>query len=522
MATIPLPALHTAPIAQPESPLHMMGQMMGIQGAQQEQQLREQEMQTRQIEQQEQQLQLQQQQQAMKDQQTFRTAMQAPENHGKTIGDIADTLANQGAISPQGWQQMKKADIEQRTALATMDEKTLANASAAHKATQELYNNVMDMPDEQLAANWPSIAQQYDAIPGNNKMPLDPSQPLTKDQLQQFGPMLSMHGAYIEEATERQKKQAELAAKKAENEFYAQNGGAPGVPAEMMQQADWLKKNPGKGPADFLRYKAAIAPTVRFNLEANGMGEGPLNPQQAATAQAIVEGRQTAPTGFALSTPYWQRVMGGVTQLDPQWSEQRAQLRKDFTVGKHSSEINAINTAMGHVGVLGDAIDALQNGNVQVLNRIANSIGAQVGSDSQTTFNTIVHRVGPEIAKAYIGAGGSAGERGADEKDFDPALGPQQLKSNVSMTAKLLRSKIAAFENQWDQNKSEAMPSFQERFIMPEAQQQLNKWAPAAAKQPAAPPAAAGAPQGASQEVWKDGKLIGHVVGNRYVPLGSN
>src|SRR5262249_38388928 len=158
----------------------------------------------------------------------------------------------------------------------------------------------------------------------------------------------------------------------------------------------------------------------KFNLEANGLGQGPLNPQQAATAQAIVEGRQSAPSGFALSTPYWQRVMGGVAQLDPQWSEQRAQLRKDFTVGKHSTEINDINTAMGHVGVLGDAIDALNNNNVRVLNSIANRLGLETGSDAITTFKTIVHRVGPELTKAYLGAGGSAGERGADEKDFSP------------------------------------------------------------------------------------------------------
>jgi len=251
MATIPLPALHTAPIVQPPNQLEMLGQLMGIRGAQQNQQLREQEMQSGQLAQQDQQLKLQQDQQALKDQQAFRTAMQSPDNHGKTMGDIADTLANEGSISMQGWQQMKKADIDQRTALASLDEKSLANYKVAHAATQELYNNAMNMPDDQLTANWPAIAQQYNAIPGNQKVPLDPTQPMTKQQLQQFGPMLAMHGAYLDEATARRKNTAEaqtaeatLAQKQAESQFYQQNGGAPGVPAEVMQQADWLKKNP--------------------------------------------------------------------------------------------------------------------------------------------------------------------------------------------------------------------------------------------------------------------------------------
>ena len=47
MATIPVPALHTAPIQQ-EGPLQMMGQMMGIKSAQQEQQARAQQMQQQQ------------------------------------------------------------------------------------------------------------------------------------------------------------------------------------------------------------------------------------------------------------------------------------------------------------------------------------------------------------------------------------------------------------------------------------------------------------------------------------------
>jgi len=221
-----------------------------------------------------------------------------------------------------------------------------------------------------------------------------------------------------------------------------------------------------------------MVPAFNFNLQAGGLQGQQVSPAQKATSDAILEGRMSPPGSFALRTPYWQAVMGDVFQRDPQWSEQRAQIRKDFTVGKHSTEINAINTAMGHVGVLGDAIDALNNNDIKALNRIANFVGVQTGKDNVTTFNTIVHRVGPEIAKAYIGAGGSAGERGSDEKDFDPSLGPQQLKSNVGITAKLLRSKIGALENQWNQNKSDSMPSFQDRFITPEAKAQLDKWAP--------------------------------------------
>jgi chemotaxis protein histidine kinase CheA len=203
-----------------------------------------------------------------------------------------------------------------------------------------------------------------------------------------------------------------------------------------------------------------------------------LPPADRGIVMALAEGRMSLPSSFALRTPYWQRVLAQLNQYDPQFSEQRAQLRKGYTVGSQSKEINAINTAMGHVGVLGDSINALDNGDVRALNLIANQMGVEIGKDPVTTFRTIVNRVGPEIAKAYVGAGGSAGERGADEKDFDANLSPKQLRSNVSMTAKLLRSKISSLENQWNQNAAPGMQNFQDRFIMPEAKHQLDKWSP--------------------------------------------
>jgi hypothetical protein len=249
--------------------------------------------------------------------------------------------------------------------------------------------------------------------------------------------------------------------------------------------------------------RKTLGPRTTFNLQAQGVGAGTPVPTTNANGEpatyedqikslgpkggvvsAIIEGRQEPPKSFAQKSPYWQDIMQKVYAIDPQFNEQRAQLRKEYTTGKRAGEINAINTAMGHVGILGDAITSLQNGDIVALNAIANTYGLQVGKDPITTFKTIVHRVGPEIAKAYIGAGGSAGERGSDEKDFSPDLAPNQLKGNVSITAKLLRSKIAAMENQWNQNKAPSMRAFQDQFIMPEAKAELDKWSPSAGAKP--------------------------------------
>ncbi len=415
MATIPLPALHTAPIAQPASPLEMYGQMMGIQGQQQQQQARAQQMQTGQIEQQGAQLQLQQEQQQMKDQQSFRAAMQEPDNKGKTIGDIADTLANQGAISMQGWQQMKKADIDQRTALATLDEKGLANAAAAHKQTQELYNNVMNMPDEQLAQSWPAIAQQYDAIPGNQKMPLNPQQPMTKEQLQQFGPMLAMHGAYIDDAMQRQQKQvalqtsqAKLGQTQAESQFYQQNGGAPGVTPELMQQADWLKKNAGKGPSDYKLWTLEHAPMAMMtnsNLLAGAQNQDALD-------LAANNYRQTGqmPAGLARSPVTTGAIIARAAALDQQNGGAGIAANK-AVLGSYTDALKKLQTGFSTV----QAFEQTAEKNMDLLQATAQKIpdlgarfanvpvrminGTMIGTDNMAAFKTALATAQTEAAK---------------------------------------------------------------------------------------------------------------------------
>ncbi|MCU1338848.1 MAG: hypothetical protein JWO19_4429 [Bryobacterales bacterium] len=153
---------------------------------------------------------------------------------------------------------------------------------------------------------------------------------------------------------------------------------------------------------------------------------------------------------------------------------------QSYTSGPESKSINAINTAMGHAGELGDAIDALNNTQYgdKFLRGLAEKLGVEVGKDKVTTFNTIVHRLSPEITAAYVQGGGGEREREASAKDFDPALGDKQLRSNLGETIKLLRSKIEAQEQQWNTTYKPSRPedAFGTRFLTPRAKQTLDKW----------------------------------------------
>lgn len=322
MATIPLPALHTAPIAQPPNQIEMLGQLMGMKNAQQEmaqrqamaplqQQEAQQSVQSGQID-------LQQKQQQQKDQQAFRTAMQDPANQGKTIGDIADTLAHSGAISTQAWGSMKHAEAEQQALNASLTDTQLKNNKETTSQLQSVYNNGMDMTPEDFQKNWGTLVGQINHIPGVQKMGLDPNQPMTQDQLSHIGTFLTMHNQYLDQelarrgmVTKNQTEDAALQGRQAENQFYQQNGGAPGVPTEMMQQADWLKKNPGKGPSDYKLWTLDHTPTAMV------MGNmfGPGDPGLDMAANNYRQSGQL-PAGLARSPGSTKAIIDRAAQLD--------------------------------------------------------------------------------------------------------------------------------------------------------------------------------------------------------------
>ena len=457
MATIPLPELHTAPIEAGPSPLQQYAQIMGIKNAQQELQQRQAlaplQQQAAQQEAQSGQLNLQQQQQAQQDQQAFRAAMQQPENHGKTIGDIADTLADKGQISPQSWAALKKTDVEQRTSLATLTQDQLNNAKGAHEQTQALYSNVMNMPDEQLAANWPSIAQQYDAIPGNQKMPLDPAKPMTKDQLQQFGPMISMHGAYLDEALKRQQAQQDLEKARIGNQVEQQQlamGGNQQL-ADSRYRFIETRRSLGEEPSpEDAAFEAAykkqklMVPQATAQVRIEGMGqtrEYPVFDNQTKTttmmnANDLNAARQKEPGRYTVPG-YTPEAIGekGTTEY--------------FTKGAGGKQITAFNTAMSHLDVLDGLADKLNNSDLQIFNKAAQTWKEQTGNPAPANFDAARNAMSGEVAAALKASGATDQEIAQVGSTFSRAQSPEQLHGAIDTYRTLLNGKLQNLKEQY-------------------------------------------------------------------------
>lgn len=176
--------------------------------------------------------------------------------------------------------------------------------------------------------------------------------------------------------------------------------------------------------------------------------------------------------------------------------------------GQEAKQINAVNTAVGHAGILNDAINALNNNDLKTLNRFANFVKVETGSSAPAVFDTIARKVSDEIQTAYVATGGTGKERGATASDFDRNLAPGVLHDTVRTSAQLLRSKLGALANQWN-NMPGTGGNFEQRFISPYTRDTMNRLDPqgGTAGNQGGGPAGAGPALGSTRIRASDGSM---------------
>lgn len=201
-----------------------------------------------------------------------------------------------------------------------------------------------------------------------------------------------------------------------------------------------------------------------------------LPPQIATQVKALAEGRMQFPGGFALKTPYWQQMLSAVSAYDPEFDainyNSRNKTRADFTSGKSSQQINALNTVIGHLGQLQNAIGGLKNTASPLINSPKNWVNTNVmGDTGQSNFDAIKNSVAAELVRVWRGTGGAEADIQGRLSDLSDSKSPDQLNGVIKEIGDLLRSKIDASTDQYRQGMGVA--GRDANFINPKAQQTL-------------------------------------------------
>lgn len=201
----------------------------------------------------------------------------------------------------------------------------------------------------------------------------------------------------------------------------------------------------------------------------------------AGQVRALAEGRRAFPTGTALKDPQIQELIAAATQYDPTLdaanAATRVATRKDFTSGPTARNITSLNTALGHLGTLKTAADALDNRAFPMWNTLANAAETAVGDPRVKNFTIARDAVANELMRVFRGAGsGSMQEIEEWKNTIDSADSPDQLHAAIGKAVELLDSRLQALGDQYNRGLGQSKDPI--TLLSPHAQAVYNALGP--------------------------------------------
>lgn len=122
-------------------------------------------------------------------------------------------------------------------------------------------------------------------------------------------------------------------------------------------------------------------------------------------------------------------VQAKYPDYDPTTYSAKKAAATSFTSGANGTALRKFATASDHLAQLDELGDALNNGNIQAVNKIANAFGVAIGKDPAVTYNAVKHIIGQEVVGAIVAGGGTGSERDDAAKAFSTDNSPSQQKS---------------------------------------------------------------------------------------------
>lgn len=202
------------------------------------------------------------------------------------------------------------------------------------------------------------------------------------------------------------------------------------------------------------------------------------DPKVESAAQRIA--RYDAPpiVGIALRQPFGQAVMdrvekihgaAGTTYHGEEFPTRQAAY-KGFATGKQGDQVRAFNVGISHLNTAQELADALQNGDVRLLNKVSQAWATQTGSAAPTNFDTAKQVVKGEIVKAVVGGQASQHDREEALAGVDKASSPAQLKGAIQTAQRLMGGQLGGLKRQFEH--STGRNDF-DSLLSPDAQQFL-------------------------------------------------
>lgn len=145
---------------------------------------------------------------------------------------------------------------------------------------------------------------------------------------------------------------------------------------------------------------------------------------------------------------------------------------KDYTSGPTNKKLIAINTAVSHLDSLNPLIDAMESGNLTLINKARQIYQKQTGKPAPTNYSTLAEMAIGETSQAVMAGGGTGPEREALAAPFKSGNGPDVLRGAVKGAATALAGKTEALRTSWEAGTNGTQGSF-DKFLGPETKKVL-------------------------------------------------
>lgn len=234
----------------------------------------------------------------------------------------------------------------------------------------------------------------------------------------------------------------------------------------QAKQAAAKKAAQAGGPQDpdaiaygsYMLYKTGKMPAL-------GMGAGPARAAilsgAAQLSQREAQGEDVGNPGYDTAIANGQDYTAGGRALG------------SFAGGPLGNQTRALNNVVGHLRLFEDSFNALNNGDMQALNKLSNAWNKQFGVAAPTNMHAMATIVGPELTKILAGTNAGTGE---ERQQFSEGAGalensPDQMGTAITTLRGMLGRQAADLALQY--HGATGRSDFARRYLQPDVANDL-------------------------------------------------
>lgn len=128
----------------------------------------------------------------------------------------------------------------------------------------------------------------------------------------------------------------------------------------------------------------------------------------------------------------------------------KTNMAKDIASGPMGNQIQAFNSAIGHLDTLHELMMALKNGDVETANRLRQMAEQQFGYPIPTEYRAIARIVGQEVTKAIVPGAGGEQERAEAGKALDSANSPEQIAGVIEQYQAVMATQLNSIRTRYE------------------------------------------------------------------------